>query len=116
MKIVSLDEVPRTAVTMEGASRAWRQTPLSSADGAPTFAFRVFTLEPGGHTPYHAHPFEHLNYVIRGAGAIVDAEGRAHEFAEGDFAIVPPGEQHQYRNASPSEEFVMICAVPKAYE
>ena len=116
MKIIALSDVQKAPVAMAGASRAWKQTPVSAADGAPNFSFRVFTLEPGGHTPHHEHPFEHVNYVIGGAGALVSPDGRSLPLRAGDFALVLPGEKHQYRNASDTEPFVMICAVPKAYE
>jgi quercetin dioxygenase-like cupin family protein len=116
MKIVSLDEVERTAVDMEGAERAFKQLPIGSADGAPHFAFRVFTVEPGGHTPYHQHPFEHLNYVIDGEGCLVDEDGERHPLREGDFALVLPDEKHQYRNTSAEKAFRMICAVTTEYE
>ena len=46
---------------MEGAAGAWKQLPLGSQDGAPVYSYRVFTVEPGGHTPYHQHPYEHMN-------------------------------------------------------
>ena len=116
MKIVHLDTLEKTPVDMEGASKAFKQTPISSADGAPNFSFRVFSLEPEGHTPYHEHPFEHLNYVIAGEGALVDADGTEHKMGAGSFAFVKPGERHQYRNVSEGEPFVMICAVPVEYE
>jgi DNA mismatch repair protein MutS2 len=41
----------------------------------------VFTIEPGGHTPFHRHSFEHLNYVIEGTGAVVAEDGREHAIA-----------------------------------
>ena len=63
MKITSLNQEPSTPMTMEGAAGVVKQLPLGVADGAPNFSFRVFTLEPGGHTPYHIHEAEHLNYV-----------------------------------------------------
>ncbi len=116
MVITKLSSAPKTAVSMEGAEKAYKQVPLSKDDGAPLFSFRVFTLEPGGHTPYHDHSFEHLNYVIKGKGFAVDRDGKKHPIAEGDFIMVLPGEIHQYRNDSPAEEFVFICAVPKEYE
>jgi len=116
MVIKHLSSVPGSVVTMEGAGGAVKQVPLSKDDGAPMFSFRVFTLEPGGYTPYHNHPFEHLNYVIKGKGAAVDSDGKKHPVAEGDFILVLPGEIHQYRNDSPADEFVFICAVPKEYE
>lgn len=100
---------------MEGAKGIYKQIPLSKEDGAPVFSFRVFTIEPGGHTPLHSHPFEHMNYVIEGNGAIV-TENREITVEKGNFALILPGETHQYRNTSASEPLVIICAVPKEYE
>ena len=116
MKIVSLTDVPKNTALMEGAKGAWRQVPLGSADGTPNYSFRVFTLEPNGHTPYHVHDWEHLNYIIAGEGVLMDPAGEGHRLRTGDFALVPGGEKHQYRNLSSTESFVMICAVPKEYE
>ena len=115
MYIARLDEVEKTTSTLEGAKGVRKQIPLSRKDGAPTFSFRVFTIEPGGHTPFHQHEFEHMNYVVRGEGALV-SEDREHELRAGDFALVLPGEKHQYRNSSQNQDLVMICAVPKEYE
>ncbi|MGD8512847.1 MAG: cupin domain-containing protein [Deltaproteobacteria bacterium] len=116
MKITRLDEIEQTKMTMEGAKDVWRQVPISKKDGSPVFSFRVFTIAPGGNTPFHRHPFEHLNYVIEGQGVLVTEEGTPHPVKKGDFALVLPDEKHQYRNTSARESLVMICAVPKAYE
>lgn len=116
MLIRKLDEVPRTPVDLVGIQGVTKQLVLGSADGAPHFSFRVFTVEPGGHSPYHAHDgIEHLNYVLSGRGALVDEQGRAHPLDAGDFAFVPPGDKHQFRNTG-QEPFVFLCAVPTAYE
>jgi quercetin dioxygenase-like cupin family protein len=115
MYITSLDKVEKTIPDMAGAKRIFKQIPISRESGTPTFAFRVFTIEPGGHTPLHDHPFEHLNYIIEGNGRIV-AGNLEHELKKGDFVMVPPGETHQYRNPSSSGPLIMICAVPKEYE
>lgn len=116
MKVTSLDNIEKTEVNLEGAHRAFKQVPLSKEDGAPMFVFRVFTVEPGGHTPYHQHPFEHLNYVIKGNGRLVTDKGEGFTIETGDFAMVLPDEMHQYRNESPDNALVIICAVPKEYE
>jgi quercetin dioxygenase-like cupin family protein len=115
MKIASLDKTGKIAVTMEGAKDVWKQVPISKDDGSPAFSFRVFTIEKNGHTPFHAHPFEHLNYVIDGRGVLVTEGGKEHAIGKGDFALVLPNEKHQYRNTS-SEPLFLICAVPKDYE
>jgi quercetin dioxygenase-like cupin family protein len=115
MYIIGLNRVAKTASTLEGAKGVHKQIPLSRKDGVPTFSFRVFTIEPGGHTPFHEHEFEHMNYVIKGEGALM-AEDREYELSEGDFALVLPGEKHQFKNPSENRNLVIICAVPKEYE
>jgi quercetin dioxygenase-like cupin family protein len=116
MKITDLSKVEKVPMTMEGAKGAWKQIPLGQADGVPAYTLRVFTVEPGGHTPYHHHPFEHMNYIIEGEGALVDAEGQQRPARKGDFALVLPDEVHQYRNTATDRPLVMICLVPKDYE
>jgi quercetin dioxygenase-like cupin family protein len=115
MHVIGLDEVERTTPAMEGAKGIYKQIPLSKKDGAPTFSFRVFTIEPGGHTPFHQHEFEHMNYVISGEGILV-AEDREHELKQGDFALILAGEKHQFKNSSDKQNLLIICAVPREYE
>jgi quercetin dioxygenase-like cupin family protein len=114
MHITSLDKIPKIVPNMEGAKGVLKQVPISKADGTPNFSFRVFTIEPGGHTPLHTHPFEHLNYIIEGNGAVMAHDG-PRDIKKGDFVLVQPGDVHQYRNTS-NEPLVIICAVPKEYE
>jgi quercetin dioxygenase-like cupin family protein len=116
MKVIGLKDAQKIPVTMQGAVGVFKQLPLSAADGSPMFSFRVFTIQPGGYTPFHDHPFEHLNYVIEGSGVLVQESGRELALYKGEFALVLPHEKHQYRNSSGSDPFIMICAVPKQYE
>ncbi|MFA6617718.1 MAG: cupin domain-containing protein [Candidatus Neomarinimicrobiota bacterium] len=116
MLIKKIENVDKHAVNMKGIKNAFRQLPIGKADNTPNFSFRVFTLEPGGHTPYHIHEWEHLNYFISGKGAIKDEEGQIHEVGPGDFSLLMPHEKHQYLNTSESEDLVFICAVMKEYE
>jgi len=116
MKTISLHEVKKNKVDMEGAHKAWKQVPLSKEDGAPMYSYRVFTVEPGGYTPYHQHNYEHMNYIIEGEGALVNEQGKENPLKAGDFALVLPNEKHQYRNKSDKNPMVMICGVPKDFE
>lgn len=116
MKISSLDQVEKIKAKMKGVKDVYKQVPISKDDGSPVFCFRVFTIEPNGYTPFHKHPFEHLNYIIEGSGTIVTESGEERELKKGDFALVLPNEKHQYKNKSTSEPMLMICAVPKEYE
>ncbi len=115
MLIRKLADVPAAPTHMDGAQDVTKQLVIGSADGAPHFSFRVFTIAPGGHSPLHTHDVEHVNYIISGQGALVDAEGRLNPLGAGDFAFVSPRDVHQFRNTG-AEPFVFICAVPKAYE
>jgi quercetin dioxygenase-like cupin family protein len=116
MKIARLDDTEKEIPKMAGASGVYKQIPISKHDGSPAFSFRVFTFDPGGHTPFHQHPNEHINYVIEGSGAIATESGHEREIKKGDFVLVLPNEKHQYKNRSASDSLVMICAVPKEYE
>ncbi len=115
MKITNLNKTVKVKVELEGADKAFKQIPISKNDGAPVFSFRVFTIEPGGHTPYHQHPYEHVNYIIEGKGFLVSENGRK-EIRKGDFALILPNEMHQYRNEMADGSLVVICAVPKEFE
>ncbi len=114
MKITNLETVNKFAPDLPGAKSILKQIPISRADGTPNFSFRVFTIEPGGHTPFHNHPFEHLNYIIEGNGEVV-GKNDVRPIKKGDFLLVAPDETHQYRNVS-EKPLVLICAVPKEYE
>ncbi len=116
MKITNISKVEKTKMAMEGAKDTWKQVPISKNDGTPNVSFRVFTIEPDGHTPYHTHAFEHINYVISGTGALVTETGEERPVREGDFALVLPNEKHQYKNTATAGNLVIICAVPKEYE
>ncbi len=115
MHITRLEKVEKIVPEMEGAKGICKQIPLSRKDGVPTFSFRVFTIEPGGHTSFQQHAFEHMNYVINGKGILI-VEDRERELKEGDFALILPGEKHQFKNSSENQNLLIICAVPKEYE
>lgn len=114
MKITNLKQCEKSPVNLNGASKASRQVPIGKADGAPNFSIRVFTLEPGGHTPHHLHDSEHLNYVISGQGEVMNGE-QPSPVSAGDFVLVNPQEKHQYRNTGDAP-LVFMCMVPSQYE
>ena len=57
----------------------------------------------------------HMTYVIEGEGALVNEAGEEQTVKAGDFALVLPGEKHQYRNKG-EVPFKIICGVPKEFE
>ncbi len=79
-------------------------------DCAPFYNLRMLEIAPGGHTPDHAHPNEHENYVVEGRGEVM-VEGDWYPVTAGDVVFVPPGVRHQYRNAGETT-FRFLCGVP----
>jgi tRNA-Thr(GGU) m(6)t(6)A37 methyltransferase TsaA len=82
----------------------------ADSDGAPNFALRLFEVEPGASTPYHAHPYEHEVYVLSGQ-ARLRGEDQEHRLEPGDTVLVPPNELHQFHNPG-SVLLRFLCAVP----
>ncbi len=93
---------------------AVKQLLIGPHDGAPTFAVRLFTLSPGGHTPHHQHPFEHGVFVLEGQGELA-TEDRVYPLTPHVVAHVAPNEEHQFRNTG-QERFRFLCVVPRHVE
>jgi quercetin dioxygenase-like cupin family protein len=115
MKITQLDRVEKRKLEDDELKGVSKQIPVGSADGAPNFSMRVISVEPGGFTEYHAHPWEHETYILKGAGILMNAAGEETAVKPGDFTLVLPNEKHQFRNTG-SEELQFICLVPKEHE
>ncbi len=97
-------------VTYEGEAKGVEMRPLiTDREGAPHFAMRVFTLTPDGHTPLHAHDWEHEVYILSGSGTVQGKDG-PRRLQPGDSVFVPPHEEHQFRAGSAGLQF--ICCVP----
>jgi len=79
-------------------------------DGAPNYALRVIEVAPGGHTPDHAHPYEHENYVVEGQGRVLLGDVWR-EVGPGSVIFVPAGLQHQYVNTGETT-FRFLCGIP----
>ena len=115
MIIKNIDQVPAQDVNMEGVKDVKVRVLFGPADGAPTFAMRVFELAPGGHTPFHTHPFEHEAVLLDGDIAVVTEEGD-HPLQKGDVVLMPPDEKHQFKNRSATESASFMCLVPIEYQ
>ncbi len=73
--------------------------------------FRIFKVAPGGYTPYHKHPWWHVNYVLEGEGKIV-IEGKDNPIKKGSTAFIEENVTHQFVNTG-NTELKFICLVPK---
>ncbi|MEW6568374.1 MAG: cupin domain-containing protein [Chloroflexota bacterium] len=82
----------------------------AEADRAPTFALRLFEIQPGMSTPYHHHAHEHEIYVLSGR-ARLRGEDQEHVLEPGATVLVKPHEMHQFQNAG-SDTLRFLCAIP----
>jgi len=98
-------------VEVEGAKGVQIRLLVHRAENAPNFYMRQFTLAPTGHTPRHAHAWEHECYILSGSGVIVTAEGEK-KVSAGDCLYIAPQDDHQFRNTG-GEELKFLCLVPK---
>lgn len=104
-------DVDKEPVTMEGVKDTSVRWLIGSDTPAPNFHMRLFELEAGGHTPFHTHAFEHEIYVVEGKGKINTPE-KPIPLSEGSFALVMPGEKHQFENTG-NDTFKFLCMIPK---
>jgi quercetin dioxygenase-like cupin family protein len=114
MKINKDIEVAKNPVEMEGANGVSIQILIGTKEGSENIIMRKFTLEVGGHTPYHTHDFEHVVRVVSGEGHLVDSNGKNLDLKEGSSAFVAPGELHQFKNASETRPFEFLCIIPNS--
>jgi quercetin dioxygenase-like cupin family protein len=110
MKVERSAKIAKMPVTTEGAKGVEMRVLISKADGAPTFAMRMFEVEPGGHTPLHRHPHEHEVFVLEGDGTFVH-EGRDYSITREDVVFVPGDSEHCFRNTGKSR-LRFLCLVP----
>jgi quercetin dioxygenase-like cupin family protein len=110
MKVAKSINVAKKPVNVQGAKGVGIRVLISKDDGAPTFAMRMFELEPGGNTPLHRHPHEHEVFVLEGAGVLVH-EGKNHSITREDVVFVPGNDEHSFRNTGNST-LRFLCLVP----
>ena len=94
----------------EGASKLKVRWLITKEMGAPNFAMRLFEMEPLGHSPLHAHPWEHEVFILEGDGIVV-GEDKERGFRAGDVVFVAPNEKHQFKNNG-SKTVKFLCIVP----
>jgi quercetin dioxygenase-like cupin family protein len=83
---------------------------IGKADGAPNFCMRLFEIAPGGHTPKHAHAWEHEMFYHSGQGEVY-GNGTWNTVGPGSVVYVKSGEEHQIKNTG-NVPLVVVCLVP----
>jgi len=104
-------DVKEIVMDMEGAEGVVKRVLIGAEDGSDDIIMRLFTIEPGGHTPRHTHPFPHIVKWISGRGIIIGGEGRENEMTVGMSAFVEGEEEHQFEN--PFDDYCsFLCIIP----
>ncbi len=93
-----------------GATGVRMRVLIGPEEGAPNFVMRHFTVEPGGQTPYHSHPWEHQVFVLSGQGEVRQGE-TSWPVGPGSVVYVSPGEEHQFVNRG-RDALVFLCVIP----
>ena len=111
MKIAPYEDIKSQPFDDPAASGVAMRIAVGPADGAPNFVMRVFTVEPGGHSPRHSHPYEHEVFVYAGSGEVFH-EGETFPIGPGYVAYIPPGTLHQFLNTG-RDPLVFVCVIPR---
>ena len=110
MKICNFKEIALQEVKDEGAKGVSIRWAISKDDGAENFFMRFFDVQPGGHTPYHQHDWEHEVFILEGEAEVVTEKG-PRKAPSGAVVFVKPNELHQFRNVG-SSLMRFICLIP----
>ncbi len=103
-------EVEEVEPQLPGAWGVKLRVLIGEDEGAPNFIMRYFTVEPGGRTPSHSHPWEHEVFVLSGEGEVRQGE-ESWAIGPGSVVYVSPGEEHQFVNRG-SDSLVFLCLIP----
>ena len=91
-------DVFETDVEEEGIVNVKQQILIGPEDGSKNIIMRRFRVFPGGNTPYHVHPHEHVVKIEVGKGYVVDVSGNEDLIQEGQSLFIAGGEKHQFKN------------------
>jgi len=110
VQVKNYSEIEKTHFDNEAMKGIEACVVIGKKDGAENFCMRVFEVEPGGHTPKHAHDWEHEIFVHSGEGEAY-GNGVWNPFKAGAALFVPANEEHQIRNSG-SQLLTFVCLIP----
>ena len=104
-------EVKSADMAGNGVVGVTKRILIGPNDGYDGF-LRVFTLQPGGRTPHHTHPWFHANYILEGEGKVL-IDNVDHPIKAGSVAYIDGEKKHCFVNTG-SVPLKFICLVPQA--
>ncbi len=111
MWIKPYHQVDEKRIELPDAQSVTMRVLIGPDQDVPTCVMRHFTVEPGGHTPRHTHPYEHEIFFLGGTGQVF-YEGETVPVAADTCAYVAPDAEHQIRTTG-TEPLTFLCIVPK---
>ena len=109
MKVFHYQDV-RAEDAGEGTSGLTVRWLITKEMGAENFAMRLFEMKPGGHSPFHGHPWEHEVFILEGEGIVLGG-GEERKFRANDVIFIPPNEKHQLKNTG-EKTVKFLCFIP----
>jgi len=111
MKVRNINRVERRdAFLKEKAAGVSIRVAIAEEDGAKNSSMRILEIDPEGFTPLHTHDYEHLMFVVRGAGIVTDGSKECRLERE-DVVFVPQGQAHQIKNTGDTE-LILVSVLP----
>lgn len=110
MKVKPITQHEQADVTMPGAEKVRMRMLIGPQEGAGVFHMRHFEVAVDGHTPHHAHDYEHEVLILGGRGVVKSAQGDR-PCQAGDVVWVPANEKHQFVNTG-AEPLQFLCLIP----
>ncbi len=110
MQVFSYETIQAKNVEETGALKVKVRWLITEESGAPTFAMRLFEVEPNGYSPLHTHPWEHEVFILEGEGAIFDGK-KSMAFKQNDVVFTLPNEWHQFKNTG-KKILKFLCLIP----
>ena len=109
-KAVLLTTIKEEIVKEDGFKGVKVRWLITKEDGAENFAMRYFEIEPGGHSAYHSHTWEHETFILEGHGLVVcgDEERRV---GPGYVIFIPPNVPHHFESLG-DEALRFLCLIP----
>ena len=62
--IGKLENLDKMTINHKDAKDAFMSVLVGPSEGWDDYVMRVVSLEEGGHTPRHEHPWEHINFIL----------------------------------------------------
>jgi quercetin dioxygenase-like cupin family protein len=104
------DQITEVRLEDKKVKNVLKRILIGPEDGSHNIIMRLFTVLPGGNTPFHSHDLEHVVKIEEGKGYVVNEEGERIAVESGQSLFIAGGEKHQFRNPN-NEPFKFICVI-----